>query len=115
MMLKCLLLLCAALPVCAQTPEWIWFDNKGDAPAGEEVRFFRKTFEAPAGIAKAVLTTTGDDRVIACVNGEQIAQNRSWDKAVSVDVTKQIKTGENVLALRGRNNNGTTAVIAKLE
>ena len=115
MMLKCLLLLCAALPVCAQTPEWIWFDNKGNTPQGEEVRFFRKTFDAPAGIAKAVLTTTGDDRVIAYVNGEQIAQNRSWDKAVSVDVTKQIKTGENVVALRGRNNNGSAAVIAKLE
>jgi putative heme-binding domain-containing protein len=115
MKLKLLVMLCAALPVGAQTPEWIWFDNKGTAPESEEVRFFRKTFQVPAAVSKAVLTTSGDDRVTAYFNGEQVGQNRSWDKAVSVDLTKQIKIGENVLALRGRNNNGSAAVIAKLE
>ena len=115
MKLKCLLLFCAALPVCAQTPEWIWFDNQGKAPEGEEIRFFRKSFQPPAGFSKAVLTTSGDDRVTAYLNGEQVGQNRSWDRAVSVDLTKQIKPGENVLALRGRNSNGDAAVIAKLE
>jgi putative heme-binding domain-containing protein len=113
MNLKFLLLLCAALPAGAQTPEWIWFD-KGNAP-DEEVRFFRKTFSPPPGFTKALLTTSGDDRVTAYFNGEQVGQNRSWDKAVSADLTKHIKPGENVLALRGRNNNGSAAVIAKLE
>jgi putative heme-binding domain-containing protein len=115
MNVKYLMLLCAALPAGAQTPEWIWFDNKANSPGSEEVRFFRKTFSPPPGFTKALLTTSGDDRVTAYFNGEQVGQNRSWDKAVSVDLTKQIKPGENILALRGRNNNGSAAVIAKLE
>jgi len=115
MNLKYLSFFCAALPLYAQTPEWLWSGGQGAAAGSEEVRFFRKTFQPPAGFTRAVLTTTGDDRVTAYVNGEQVAQNRSWDKAISVDVTKQIKAGDNVLALRGRNNNGNSGVIAKLE
>src|SRR5688572_21970253 len=109
------LLLVAAGGLRAQTPEWIWFNNKGAASQGEEVRYFRKTFESPQGFTKAVLTTTGDDRVTAFVNGKQVAENRNWKNAVSADVTKEIKQGENVLALRGRNNSSDAGVIAKLE
>ena len=110
-----LLLLVAAAGLRGQTPEWIWFNNKGAAPQGEEVRYFRKTFEAPSGFTKAVLTTTGDDRVTAFVNGKQVAESRNWKNAVSVDVTKEIKPGENVVALRGRNNSSEAGVIATLE
>src|SRR5215213_10017519 len=109
------LLLVAAAGLRAQTPEWIWFDNKSAAPQGEEVRYFRKIFEAPKAFTRAVLTATGDDRVTAFVNGKQVAENRNWKNAVSVDVTKEIKPGENVLALRGRNSSSSAGVIAKLE
>jgi putative heme-binding domain-containing protein len=110
-----LFLVMVAGALCAQTPEWIWFDNKEAAPQGEEVRYFRKTFEAPKDFTKAVLTTTGDDRATAFVNGKQVAESRNWKNAVSVDVTKEIKPGENVIALRGRNNSSQAGVIAKLE
>src|SRR6266566_2012779 len=42
------------VPLCAQTPEWIWHDNKGAAPADGEVRFFRKTFTVEGPASKAV-------------------------------------------------------------
>src|SRR6185503_4135102 len=110
-----LLLVVVAGALRAQTPEWIWFNDKGATPQGEEVRYFRKAFEAPKGFSKAVLTTTGDDRVTAFVNGKQVAENRNWKNAVSVDVTKEIKQGQNALALRGRNNSSSAGVIAKVE
>jgi putative heme-binding domain-containing protein len=113
------LLLAVGGSLHAQTPEWIWFEGQGldgTRPSGTvEVRYFRKVFEAPAPFTKAVLTTTGDDRVTAFLNGKQVAENRRWQNAVSVDVTNEIKPGANVLALRGRNDNGSAALIAKLE
>src|SRR5258705_8407370 len=105
-------LTCSALH--AQTPEWIWFDGKPDASESDQLRYFRKVFDAPL-FTKAVLTVTGDDRATAFLNGKQVDENRNWKNAVSVDVTKEIKSGRNLLALRGRNNNGSAGVIAKLE
>ena len=48
------------VPLGAQTPEWIWHDNKGAAPADGEVRFFRKTFTVDGLASKAVLSVAGD-------------------------------------------------------
>src|SRR5215204_170313 len=110
-----LLFIVAAAALHAQTPEWIWFDAKDSAPESEEVRYFRKLFEAPRDFTKAVLTASGDDRVTVFLNGKQVAENRNWKNAVSINLTKDVKAGSNVLALRGRNNNGTAAVIARLE
>ena len=52
------------LPICiilltnslrAELPEWIWHDNKGAKPADNEVRYFRRTFDVDASVAKASL------------------------------------------------------------
>src|SRR5687767_11889589 len=64
----------------AQTPEWIWFDNKGQAPEREEVRYFRKSFQAPANLTKAVVTHSADDRATVFINGIQVAENRNWNR-----------------------------------
>jgi len=99
----------------AQTPHWIWHNNPELSPQGQEIRFFRKTFLAPEQITKAILTAAGDDEVTIFLNGTQVAANRSWSRAVSVNLTKQIKAGENTLMARGRNSSGDAAIIAKLE
>ena len=67
--------------VRAQTPEWIWHDNKGHAPADNEVRFFRKTFLVDGALAKAVLTAAGDDHVRIFLNGKAVLENDNWQKA----------------------------------
>jgi hypothetical protein len=105
-----------ALPLLqGATPEWIWHDNKGVAPADNEVRFFRHGFTVEAPVRKAVLTFAGDDRAVAYLNGQEVARNTGWNKAAIVDVTKQLRTGQNLLALRGQNNSGDAAIIAKLD
>ena len=46
-------LLAASTLLRAQTPEWIWHDNKGQTPADNEVRFFRKGFKVDGKIGRA--------------------------------------------------------------
>jgi len=107
--------LAVAAVAAPRQPEWIWHDNKGVAPGDTEVRFFRKTFNVPGPVAKAVLTASGDDQMAAFINGKQVAANEHWKKPVSVDVTKQIVSGDNLLAMRGRNSSGAAAIIARLD
>ncbi|MBI4324926.1 MAG: c-type cytochrome [Chloroflexi bacterium] len=102
-------------PLCAQTPEWIWHDNKGIAPQDNEVRCFRKSFQVDGPVAKALLMAAGDNAATVYLNGKQVAANRDWNKPARVDVTKQIRAGENLLAIRGRNESSAAAILVKLE
>src|SRR5436190_21959351 len=97
-----------AMPIAlqAQTSEWIWHDNKGSAPADNEIRFFRKTFTVGGPVIKAVLTVAGDDQATVYLNGKQVAVSRGWNKATSANVTSGIKNGENLIAARGKNESG---------
>src|SRR5258706_233081 len=104
-----------ALQLFAQVPEWIWHDNKGAPPADGEVRFFRKTFRLERKPTKAILSAAGDDHVTIFLNGKQVLKNDSWEKAEAVDVTKEIKAGENVIAARGQNDSSAAGIIAKLD
>src|SRR5262245_47550158 len=97
----------------AQTPEWIWHDNKGQAPADNEVRFFRKTFTLEGEVSRALLTFAGDDRAVAFLNGKQVAANRGWNQATTVAVTTEIKPGENLLAIRGQNTSSDADIGAR--
>ena len=99
----------------AQTPEWIWHDNKGAAPAEGEVCFFRKTFAIDGPVSKAVLSAAADDHVMVFINGKEVLQNDAWQQADTVDVTQAIKAGENLIAARGKNDASAAGFIAKLE
>ncbi len=98
----------------AQTPEWIWRENK---PAqAKEVCFFRKQFSAAFQAKSAELTAAGDDEVIVYLNGREVARSTDWNKPVTVDVTAAMREGSNVLAVRGRNGSaGAAAVFTRLE
>src|SRR5437868_13375016 len=87
----------------AQVPEWIWHDNKGQSPAENEIRFFRKTFDLPGPVTKALLTVAGDDEATVFINGKQVALNRGWNKPTWMSVGQELKPGKNVVAIRGKN------------
>ena len=108
-------LLAAVQSVSAQTPEWIWHANGGKAPGNNERRFFRKTFTLDAKPTKATLAATVDNEGTAFVNAKSVATIVSWEQAVTVDVTADLKAGENILALRGINHGGVAGVVARLE
>ncbi|MCI0535617.1 MAG: hypothetical protein L0Z50_10360, partial [Verrucomicrobiales bacterium] len=104
-----------ASPIHAQTPEWIWHDNKGAAPADGEVRFFRKSFTIEGTVARAVIAVAGDDQAQAFLNGKQVANSRGWDQPSFGGVAPSLTNGENLLAIRGRNNSSAAAVLLRLD
>ena len=86
----------------AALPEWIWHDNKG-AIQTNETRFFRKIFKVERNPSKARLSLAADDEAVVYLNGKEIARSTGFDKATYEDVASDIVTGENVLAVRGKN------------
>ena len=107
-------LLCAAsLP--AQTPEWIWHDNQGKAPQDEEVCFLRKTFNLADKPATAELVASCDNEMDVFLNGESVASGKEWQQPAKVSVTRWLKAGENILAVRAQNHGGPAAFVARLQ
>ena len=99
----------------APVPEWIWHDNEGRAPAEHEIRFFRKTFTVEGDVSKALLCVAADDHVVVFINGKQVLRTDSYEKADAVEVTKEIRVGENLIAVRAQNDSGMAGFIGKLD
>lgn len=106
-------------PTAAPSPKWIW----GPAPArANEERFFRVTFDAglPAkhtaeNPSAAWLWAAADDEMTVYLNGKLVARSGGWSRAVVADVRALLAPGENVLAVRCRNDTGPGALAVKLE
>src|SRR3954464_5413057 len=96
------LLLFFTLTLCAETPHWIWGGSKGAAIQPNETCFLRRTFHTEAKPDKAVLTVAADDEAIVFINGRQIVRPKGYDKPAVEDVTRDIKKGENVIAIRAK-------------
>src|SRR5581483_3813416 len=79
----------SAIPVRAAVPEWIWHDNKGAKPADNEIHYF--------------------------INGHKVIDAKGWDKATQEDVKKDIRQGENLIAVRGKNITAEAGVIVRLK
>ncbi len=99
----------------AQTPEWIWHPNDGQPPGRGEVRFFRKSFTVRGEISKATLAVAADNQATVWLNGEAAGSSDSHERAASSDVTRRLKPGENVLAIRAANQDGPAGLLVRLE
>ncbi|MDB6023321.1 MAG: heme-binding protein [Pedosphaera sp.] len=99
----------------AGTPEWIWHDNHGAKAADGEIRYFRKNFQLDAKPSKATLSAVGDDEIQVYLNGRKVIDATGWDKAIVVQVGRDLRVGENVIAIRGKNITSEAAVIAMLD
>src|SRR6266850_4388661 len=106
----------APLVASAENPHWIWHDNHGKAIQTNEVRYFRKTFQAPAKFTKAHLNVAADDEATVYINGRVVAAPSGYETPVRKDITDDIRKGTNVIAIRGHNIASDVAgVIALLE
>jgi len=86
------------------SPSWIWYPEgnpAADAPA--ETRFFRFRFHLPAHVRGARLRIAADDKCSVFVNGERVGDHSGWPKTGVFVVGELLRTGENVLAVRGQN------------
>jgi putative heme-binding domain-containing protein len=95
------------------TPGWIWAPGK---VVDDQVVFFRKTFELPADIKGTTVQFWGscDNVLAASVNGQFLGFSTEWAMPMSHDVTQWVKPGRNTIALRGTNQGGTAALIARV-
>ena len=96
-------------------PQWIWHPNGGTAATNAEIRFFRKTFTLDARFKKAVLSVAADNSAEVFVNGALAFDARSSERPTATDVTAQLRSGANVLAVRGANTDGPAGFVLRLE
>jgi hypothetical protein len=98
--------------------QWIWSDEQ--RPRGDmapEQRYFRKKFTVEAPASHAVLDVTGDAAFTVWLNGERIGHGEFLPHSKTVqsfDVAKQLRPGDNVLAIQGTNKMGLAGVLAQL-
>src|SRR2546423_149652 len=99
-----------------ENPHWIWHDNHGTPIQTNEVRFFRKTFFITNLPSKAFLRVAADDEAVVYLNAKEVAHPKDYAKPASEDVSRGIKKGRNVIAIRGQNLASDEAgVLATLE
>ncbi|MFG1610479.1 family 78 glycoside hydrolase catalytic domain [Actinoplanes sp. NPDC049265] len=101
---------------------WIWYpegDPAASAPAG--TRYFRRTFDLPAGapITAAELQITADDSFSVLVNGRSAGHSAAgadtWRTASIIDLTASLRPGPNVIAVEATNAQpGPAGLLAKL-
>ncbi|MEU6769698.1 family 78 glycoside hydrolase catalytic domain [Streptomyces sp. NPDC046759] len=107
----------APVPVGLTSAHWIWHaegDPRVTAPAA--FRYFRTTFDVPAGNASdARLLITGDDTVDVWLNGQHLAASArttdSWQNALYVDLSPALTAGGNTIAVASRNNGGPAGLL----
>ena len=96
----------------AGAPGWIWYPEK---PQDNSVRAFRKTFEVDAPVKSAQLLVLADDGAEIRVNGQPEKPFPGWLKFNRYDVTKFIRQGKNVIAVRARNGRGEAGLLCRFE
>ncbi len=102
--LACLLLLCAPF-AGAQLA------NRPPAPQWLAGNTIQREFDSPGQLLMAILLVAGDAETTVRLNGQEIALVPASDTATSLDVTRHLKTGANILTLQTR---GKTAALLEL-
>ena len=78
--------------------DWIW----GPSDDGE----YRLSKSFSGGAKKGIVTATADNRMTLLLNGKEIAKGESWENPVAVDLTKDLKAGDNELVAIVANEGG---------
>jgi hypothetical protein len=82
--------------------QWVWSHADAENDPGGRV-LFRKVVRLDEPPDRALAVATCDNELVLYVNGRQVAQSSDWTKPVSVDLTKLLKAGENVIAVEATN------------
>ncbi len=91
-------------------PNWIWLGKAKE----DQVVLFRKTIDLGGKFAAAKLYATCDNEMVIYVNGTEVLHSETWETPLVADVSKQLKDGTNVLAVRGKNHGGPAGLLVKL-
>lgn len=89
---------------------WSRANSTDNVPA--EAVFFRRSFNTPSFHSKqtkAILQITCDDGYRIYINGQEIGSDKVWQSIESFDITAQLKTGKNAIAVQAENASSSPA------
>lgn len=99
----------------AQTPEWIWHPNAGQAITNGEVRYFQKTFVVSDQPSKGVLSVAADNRALVTINESPAIEVNGYQRATRAEVTAHLRVGTNFIAIQAHNETGAAGVLGRVE
>jgi hypothetical protein len=99
----------------AQTAEWIWHANAGQAITNGEVRYFQKSFVVADQPSKAVLSVAADNRALVTINESPVFEVNGYQRATRAEVTAHLRAGTNVIALQAHNEAGVAGLLGRVE
>src|SRR5687767_13331129 len=82
-------------------PQWIW------GMEADKNYTLRKEFRAK--VKSGRLKATADNRCTILINGQKVLQNDTWERAAEADVSKYLKSGDNVIEAKVENDAGSPA------
>jgi putative heme-binding domain-containing protein len=99
----------------AQTAEWIWHPNAGQAITNGEVRFFQKSFVVSDQPTKVVLSVAADNRALVTINESPVIEVNGYQRATRAEVTAHLRVGTNVIAIQAHNETGAAGLLGRVE
>jgi putative heme-binding domain-containing protein len=103
----------ALAQIVTQPPVPEWITHPQNVPG--QTNYFQKTFSARLPLLKAILLGAVDGRMLVKINGLVVGEIAGRERAMSLDVTKLIREGENILSISAQNPAGAATVSCLLE
>ncbi len=94
--------------VRAPKAEWIWAASVPTNEASRGSVYFRKSIQL-AILEKAQLQIGANDAYEVYVNGRRVGAGNQSEQIDTIDVTNYVKPGDNIIAVRAENTEGSTA------
>lgn len=106
-----------AKPVTAgTTPNWIWADTATDNQTLHLRKTFKLDWQSDATTpSSAKITATCDNGMTLSVNGKAVLKSSEWETAVTRDISKFLKKGDNVISVVATNAGGVAGFVAAAE
>lgn len=95
----------------AQEAQWIWSPEHPRGQAKQGDCFFRKSLTLGA-VEEASVTITADDQYSFFINGRQVGAGNSIAQMEQYDITRMLRRGRNVLAVKVNNTSDGPAALA---
>ena len=92
----------------AENAQWIWSPEHGKGQVPQTTCYFRKSFRMHTP-EQGIVSIAGDDDYELWVNGTRVATGTNQTEQRSIDVTRRLIRGLNVIAIRVSNSQGKTA------
>jgi len=101
-----------SLPLAGHAQDWIWSSKSASE---KDVSYFRKSFRLAESAEKAALTVACDNQATIYLDGKIVGENESWNEPTVIDLSRHLKSGDHLLAIRAANHGGQAGLLAKLD